>query len=68
MFYNGQLITDRSVNDRQGDPLPFWPERVPHIFVDVHGEEETLTVTSDEGNERSKSNEMEAQKVVRIMV
>ena len=51
--------------------LPFWPKHplipdrpVPHLLVDVRGEEETLTVTTDQGNERSKSNRPEADKVV----
>jgi hypothetical protein len=37
---------------------------VPHLLVDVRGEEETLTVSTDDGNERSKSNRLEAEKVV----
>ena len=52
--------------------LPFWPNHplipdrtVPHLLVDVRGEEETLTVTTDQGNERSKSNSLEVDKVVR---
>ena len=58
-----------------GLQLPFWPKHpspnlsddllVPHLLVDVRGEEETLTVTTDDGNERSKSNSLEADKVVR---
>ena len=39
---------------------------LPHVFVDVRGAEETLTVATDEGNERSKSNALEADKVVRL--
>jgi len=39
---------------------------LPHVFVDVRGMEETLTVATDEGNERSKSNALEADKVVRL--
>lgn len=56
------------------EPFPFWPKDpenlhcvVPHILVDVRGEEETLTVSSDEGNERSKSNIREAEKVVSLI-
>ena len=41
---------------------------VPHILVDVQGEEATLTVTTEEGNERSKSNAAEADKVVSVAV
>ncbi|XP_025099053.1 helicase with zinc finger domain 2-like [Pomacea canaliculata] len=68
-FYNGQLETRQSPL-WTGSPLPFWPllrnERVPHLFVDVRGQEEMLTVTTDEGNEKSKSNKQEARKVVDI--
>lgn len=66
-FYNGQLETRLSPL-WTGSPLPFWPllrnEPVPHLFVDVRGQEEMLTVTTDEGNEKSKSNKQEARKVV----
>ncbi|KAK7490439.1 hypothetical protein BaRGS_00018225 [Batillaria attramentaria] len=75
-FYDGRLETGYS-KLWSADPLPFWPtlpwadqkvlqQRVPHILVDVRGEEETLTVTTDEGNERSKSNALEAEKVIEI--
>ena len=36
--------------------------------MDVQGEEATLTVATEEGNERSKSNAAEADKVVSIAV
>lgn len=50
-------------------PWPFWPKdgsnkEIPHIMVDVQGEEIMLTVSSEEGNERSFSNSDEANKVV----
>ena len=41
-------------------------EVLPHVFVDVRGEEEALTVATEEGSERSKSNALEADKVVRF--
>ncbi|KAK7490446.1 hypothetical protein BaRGS_00018232 [Batillaria attramentaria] len=71
-FYEGKLKT--RFRYREGEqPLPFWPrhpgtpEEVPHILVDVRGEEETLTVSTDEGNEKSKSNVLEAEKVMEIL-
>ena len=70
-FYKNELKTGYSLL-WGGELLPFWPGHplipdrpVPHLLVDVRGEEETLTVTTDEGNERSKSNSLEADKVVR---
>ena len=69
-FYDNRLKTGWSP---QWDDyvLPFWPHyppgdkaQVPHLLVDVRGEEEMLTVTTDQGNERSKSNSLEAEKVV----
>jgi hypothetical protein len=40
-------------------------QAIPRLLVDVRGVEDTLTVSTDEGNEQSKSNAMEADKVVR---
>lgn len=59
--------------DRQGVGQNFinlWPKHtardyVPLAFCNVVGQEEELVVTSDEGNERSKSNKQEKEKVVR---
>lgn len=51
--------------DLTGDPANV---AIPHIFVDVRGDEETLTVTTDEGNERSTSNALEIEKVVRLAI
>ncbi|PVD23135.1 hypothetical protein C0Q70_16398 [Pomacea canaliculata] len=67
-FYEGKLQSS-PITTRSKFILPIWPlhpqtsEPVPHILVDVRGEEETLTVSTDEGNERSKSNFAEADKV-----
>lgn len=35
------------------------------MFCHVEGEEETLQVTTDEGNQQSKSNKAEVEQVVR---
>ena len=75
-FYDNKLETGRS-KLWTGPLLPFWPTKplsgpsdrypvVPHLLVDVRGEEETLTVTTEDGNEKSKSNSLEADKVVRL--
>ncbi|XP_025109737.1 helicase with zinc finger domain 2-like [Pomacea canaliculata] len=71
-FYKGKLKS-APITTRSKFILPIWPlhpktsEPVPHIFVDVRGEEETLTVSTDEGNERSKSNSAEADKVIQVL-
>ena len=59
---NGQDVGQKLIN--------FWPKHtardyVPLAFCNVVGQEEELVVTSDEGNERSKSNKQEKDKVVR---
>nr|KAG5702199.1 hypothetical protein BaRGS_033911 [Batillaria attramentaria] len=69
-FYNGKLVTKRS-SKWMGEPLSVWPltpyrEEIPHILVNVKGTEETLTVSTDEGNERSKFNAQEIAKVTEI--
>ena len=73
-FYDNKLLTPESP-PVDGYVLPFWPHyqrgsqaHVPHLLVDVRGEEETLTVTTDQGHERSKSNSLEADTVVRSAV
>ncbi|XP_076440863.1 3'-5' exoribonuclease HELZ2-like [Babylonia areolata] len=42
-------------------------QALPHLLVDVRGTENMLTVTTEEGNERSRSNAMEADKVIEIL-
>jgi len=47
----------------------FWPchtetDYVPLVFCNVSGEEKELVVSTEEGNERSKSNLKEKDKVV----
>ena len=51
--------------------IQFWPchtekDYVPLVFCNVVGEEEELVVTTEEGNERSKSNLKEKDKVVSV--
>ncbi|KAH3699068.1 hypothetical protein DPMN_074022 [Dreissena polymorpha] len=43
------------------------PERIyPHVLLHVEGEEKVLTVSTEDGNEQSKSNEAEINEVIRI--
>ncbi|KAL8582079.1 hypothetical protein ACOMHN_003999 [Nucella lapillus] len=42
-------------------------QAVPHLLVNVKGMENMLTVTTEEGNEKSKSNAAEADKVMEIL-
>ena len=36
----------------------------PHVLIHVEGEEKTLTVSTEEGNDQSKSNDAEIEEVV----
>ncbi|KAL5022258.1 hypothetical protein ScPMuIL_001413 [Solemya velum] len=70
-FYEGKLETGPSRNWTDDSPMVLWPrasngKHIPHLFCHVEGEEETLTVTTDEGNEQSKSNNKELDLVVRV--
>ncbi|KAL8586098.1 hypothetical protein ACOMHN_065061 [Nucella lapillus] len=77
-FYEGKLKTGYS-SLWGGELLPLWPrnpmnqwprnpdKQVPHLLINVQGEEEMLTVNTDQGNERSKSNSLEADKVIEIV-
>ena len=75
-FYGGKLVTPLSVIDRDRETrlrrrfINFWPSHsdadyVPLVFCNVVGEEEEFVVTTEEGNQRSKSNLKERDKVVR---
>ncbi|XP_068761782.1 3'-5' exoribonuclease HELZ2-like isoform X3 [Montipora capricornis] len=78
-FYEGNLRTAGSVRDREMNRqdvskkvVNFWPNQtgkgyVPLAFCNVVGEEEELVVTTEEGNERSKSNKKEKEKVVEVI-
>jgi superfamily I DNA and/or RNA helicase len=64
-FYNGKLTIGQS---EQANPstLDIWPSggEKPIVFINVVGLEETLTVATEEGSERSKSNALEIDMVV----
>lgn len=53
---------------KEGRVLDAWTKRdkkfYPHVFVHVEGEEKVLTVSTEDGNEQSKSNEAELDQVV----
>jgi len=56
-FYAGRL-TIGSELQAQPSPLDLWPagSEGPIAFVHIEGVEQTLTVATDEGSEKSKSN------------
>ena len=64
-FYKGKLETAHSVLNRTPVDVT-WPngDRYPFAFHHVEGTEETLVVTTDRGNENSKKNQEEIEKVV----
>ena len=74
-FYKDELVTPQSVINRDRGTwrrrlINFWPSHndtdfVPLVFCNVVGKEEELVVTTEEGNQRSKSNLTESDKVVR---
>lgn len=51
--------------------MDIWPRdeetTYPHVFIHVEGEEKMLTVSTEDGNEQSKSNEAEVEEVVRFL-
>ncbi|XP_061168138.1 helicase with zinc finger domain 2-like [Saccostrea echinata] len=66
-FYKGNLETMPSTAWKVEKPLSLWRvPNVPHMFCHVEGEEESLSVTTEEGNQQSKSNKAEVKEVVRI--
>ncbi|KAK3577503.1 hypothetical protein CHS0354_026457 [Potamilus streckersoni] len=68
-FYNGELQTSPEVfkREKENAPLKFWPvPQKPIILCHVEGSEEILTVSTEEGNEKSRSNLEEFKQVVKI--
>ncbi|XP_046567929.1 LOW QUALITY PROTEIN: helicase with zinc finger domain 2-like [Haliotis rubra] len=73
-FYKGALKTEDCHPERAawyiapGKELSIWPVSTnPKVFCHVAGKEETLTVTTQDGNEQSKSNRKEAEKVCEVV-
>ncbi|XP_065917904.1 3'-5' exoribonuclease HELZ2-like isoform X2 [Dysidea avara] len=67
-FYYGELITDRSVSQRFCSLKKFWPNGpdCPIAFCDVEGKEEGGS-SHHKVHQESKSNRMEAEKIVEII-
>ncbi|XP_048757563.2 helicase with zinc finger domain 2-like [Ostrea edulis] len=66
-FYQNKLETMPSIAWKVKEPLSLWNfPMVPLLFCHVEGEEESLSVTTEEGNQQSKSNMAEVEQVVRI--
>ena len=65
-FYDGKLQTGSSPKWDIKTPLRIWINRkkIPIVFYHVEGEEEYLAVSTEEGNEQSRSNKKEVDKVV----
>ncbi|WAR23841.1 HELZ2-like protein, partial [Mya arenaria] len=67
-FYDKMLKTRQGVWNN--NPLRIWPEdqydTYPHVLIHVEGEEKKLTVSTEDGNEQSKSNEQEIEEVLRL--
>ncbi|XP_046355457.2 helicase with zinc finger domain 2-like isoform X1 [Haliotis rufescens] len=65
-FYDGKLTTGPSWTWKC-EPLAVWPvPEVPHVLCHVEGVEDSLSVSTEEGNEQSKSNKAEVDKVVEV--
>ncbi|KAL3868508.1 hypothetical protein ACJMK2_041309 [Sinanodonta woodiana] len=81
-FYDNKLITGPSDLWKEGywkegfigqskywisNPLKMWPhKKYTHVFCHIEGEEEVLTVTTEEGNEHSRSNIEEVKQIVKV--
>ena len=68
-FYDGRLKTAEEVQRRDPDNVT-WPngDSYPFAFHHVEGVEEALVVTTEQGNQNSKKNQEEIEKVVRICI
>ena len=68
-FYDDKLKTADEVRTRTPDNVS-WPngDRYPFVFHHVEGIEESLVVSTDQGNENSKKNQQEVFKVVSIEI
>ncbi|XP_062574963.1 helicase with zinc finger domain 2-like [Saccostrea cucullata] len=68
-FYDGRLLTESSPKWDIPNPLKIWVNRdkIPIVFCHIEGEEEFLTVSTEEGNEQSCSNKQEVDQVVKIL-
>ncbi|XP_028391339.1 helicase with zinc finger domain 2-like isoform X2 [Dendronephthya gigantea] len=64
-FYEDKLKTAPEVKNRETDKVT-WPngDRYPFVFHHVEGVEESLVVSTEQGNERSQKNQKEVAKTV----
>ncbi|XP_055954676.1 helicase with zinc finger domain 2-like isoform X2 [Patella vulgata] len=69
MFYDGKLRTGTK-RQRTKAELDIWPNgrRHPTVLCHTEGEEDTLTVSTEDGSEQSKSNQKEVDYVVSVAV
>ncbi|KAK6171546.1 hypothetical protein SNE40_019712 [Patella caerulea] len=69
MFYDGKLKTGTKRQRRRAE-LDIWPNgrRHPTVLCHTEGEEDTLTVSTEDGSEQSKSNQKEVDYVVSVTV
>lgn len=71
-FYDEQITTDSSVEKKfKNTNKSVWPHSkdglpIPVVFCHLEGEEESLTVSSDEGNEYSKKNKEEVSATIQV--
>ena len=69
-FYDGNLESPLHgiTFDRHEKQFNFWPNKlVPLVFCHVEGAEKALTVSTGDGNQRSKSNKEEAAHAVNVI-
>ncbi|XP_062574956.1 helicase with zinc finger domain 2-like isoform X2 [Saccostrea cucullata] len=66
-FYKGKLKTGPSKKYEVKEPLQIWINPyTPLLFCHVEGEEECLAVSTEEGNQQSRSNKAEVEHVVKV--
>ena len=54
---------------KEGPPLKIWfDSENRHVFCHMTGEEIILPVSTEEGNQMSRSNKMEVEQVVKIFI
>ena len=62
------LLSPLSSAWSKGNVLPIWPEKnLPIVFCHVEGAEKSLSVSTSDGNEQSKSNEAEKEHAVSLI-
>ena len=70
-FYDGRLQTAVDYEGRGKRLLPIWPrrsEKIPMVFCHIEGAEKSLSVSTADGNEQSKSNDAERDEAVSSVI